>query len=279
MPVPHTAVAVCLVGCVLTVGARLPANAVCQRHLRHLTQRVRQQAGSYRSSLARHFAVRLLPSRLKPVPHTAGAVCLGGLKLVLRPHAVCLGVRLKTVGARLPANAVCQRQLNRLTQRVRQQAGAYRSSPGRHSAVRWLLPSRLKPVPHTADAFPAKAGPTYGGCGVSGRAEAGSAPACGVSGCTRTDCRSALARECGVSATFPSPDPARSPANRLLQMSGCHQCCSAAPDAFPAKANVQTSVIVTQRISFAARRMAVARRSTSMASAKSVPLPPFPCSA
>ena len=178
----------------------------------------------------------------------------------------------------MPANAVCQRHLRHLTQRVRQQAGSYRSSLARHFAVR-RLPSRLKPVPHTADAFPANAGPTYGGCGVSGRAEAGSAPACGVSGCMRTDCRSALARERGVSAPFRSPDPARSPASRLLQMSACHQCCSAAPDAFPAKATVQTSDTVTQRISFAARRMAVARRSTSMASAKSVPLPPFPCSA
>ena len=130
----------------------------------------------------------------------------------------------------MPANAVCQRHLRHLTQRVRQQAGSYRSSLARHFAVR-LLPSRLKPVPHTADAFPAEAGPTYGGCGGSGRAEAGSAPACGVSGCTRTDCRSALARECGVSAPFRSPDPARSPANRLRQMSACHQCCSAAPDA------------------------------------------------
>jgi len=100
------AYAVCLGVRVLTVGARLPANAVCQDQLNRLTQRVRQQAGSYRSSLARHFAVRLLLSRLKPVPHTAVAVCLGGLKLVLRPHAVCLGVRLQTVGARLPANAV-----------------------------------------------------------------------------------------------------------------------------------------------------------------------------
>jgi hypothetical protein len=129
----------------------LPANAVCQRHLRHLTQRVRQQAGSYRSSLARHFAVRrLLLSRLKPVLHTAVAVCLGGLKMVLRPHEGCLGVRLKTVGARLSANAVCQRHLGHLIQRVRQQAGAYRSSLARHFAVRRLTLSRPKPVPHTA---------------------------------------------------------------------------------------------------------------------------------
>ena len=137
----------------------MPANAVCQDQLNRLTQRVRQQAGSYRSSPTRHFAVRLLPSRVKPVPHTAGAVCLGGLKLVLRPHAVCLVVRVQTVGARLPANAVCQRHLRHLTQRVRQQAGSYRSSLARHFAVR-RLPSRLKPVPHTADAFPANAGPT-----------------------------------------------------------------------------------------------------------------------
>jgi hypothetical protein len=128
-------------------------------------------------------------------------------------------------------------------------------------------------------AFPAKAGPTYGNCVVSGCEEAALLNACGVSGCTPTDCRSALARECGVSAPFTSLDPTRSPASRLLQIVTRHPFCGMTPDAFPAKASDQTSDTVTQRISFAARRMAVARRSTSMASAKSVPLPPFPCSA
>jgi hypothetical protein len=130
----------------LTRGTGFSREGAGLNVLERLTWRVRQQAGSYRSSLARHFAVRLLPSRVKPVPHTAVAVCLGGLKLVLRPHAVCLVVRVQTVGARLPANAVCQRHFRHLIQRVRQPAGSDRCPPVTNVAVRRLTLSRLKPL-------------------------------------------------------------------------------------------------------------------------------------
>ena len=83
------------------------ANALCQALQRRKVNRVRQQAGSYRLvNAAKLMVFALTPSRLKPVP---------------------LDARDFTVGAGLLANAFCQARQQRKVNRVRQQAGSYRS--------------------------------------------------------------------------------------------------------------------------------------------------------
>ncbi|TDV45743.1 hypothetical protein EC919_112124 [Pseudomonas graminis] len=160
-----------------TVGARLPANAICLCHPFRLTHCIRQQAGSYSSAqdaqtqnnanprqgpAARSCARRPNPGQRRSTVGArlpANAICLCPpfrLTHCVRQQAGSCGScarrpnpdqRRSTVGARLPANAICLCHPFRLTHRIRQQAGscgscARRPNPGqRRSTVGARLPA------------------------------------------------------------------------------------------------------------------------------------------
>jgi hypothetical protein len=114
----------------------LPAKAILPQRIRRLTDRVRQQAGSYRFRVRRRAAVspastdfayaeghRCCPHRrISRTPKVTGAARIDGFCVRRRSPVL---PRLP-VGARLPAKAILPQRIRRLAHRVRQQAGSYR---------------------------------------------------------------------------------------------------------------------------------------------------------
>jgi hypothetical protein len=120
------------------------------------------------------------------------------------------------MSARLPAIWVCQLNLRRLSERVRQQAGSCRLEYAqRTGALRltqnvgalardWGVSAKFTATVRTRS--PASRLLQIGVCPVNGSVEADA------------KCRCALARDWGVSATFTSAVTHHSPASRLLQI-------------------------------------------------------------
>jgi hypothetical protein len=181
--------------------------ASCCRRCK-LTHRVRQQAGSYRCSVTaspvtpphRHPAI----TRCRVIGITrrrvVGTACAAAMFIVGDHHRAGLP-RCSFVGARLPANGSYCRCRCKLTVRVRQQAGSYRSDA--------IPPSRdagSSPSPDAGSSACLCVGDIYLWGPPSRRAAAAFL------------CRSALARERVLLPPQMQADPPRSPASRLLQV-------------------------------------------------------------
>ncbi|WP_133777017.1 hypothetical protein [Pseudomonas graminis] len=75
-----------------TVGARLPAKAICLLHPFRLTHRIRQQAGSYRFCVRRRFCVHLKPILRTTSIFDSGQIHAG---IALARYVFCDSVRAR----------------------------------------------------------------------------------------------------------------------------------------------------------------------------------------